>query len=124
MTHPRPRGYASSAEPIEQLPVVRTELIHSRCGKPAAEHPYPASPTIACPFPELPLAGFPIVPVEPTIRVCGIPDPSSIPPEVMRLLDDLARACRDAYGLGVEVTADDPEQLAEALDMLRRGLGL
>lgn len=141
MSHPHPRGYASSAEPIEQLPrvqpgpgpgaidapFVRVDLIHSRCGKRAAEHPYPASPMIACPFPALPTGAIPIEFVqdtEPRVRVVGLPDTVHLPGDVLEALDHLARVCRTAYGMGVEVEADRSEEVAEAMDTLRRALGL
>jgi hypothetical protein len=67
---------------------------------------------------------FAVRPPEPAVRIVGVPDPSSIPPEVMRCLDDLARACREAYGLGVEVEGGGEREAALlALETLRRYLG-
>jgi hypothetical protein len=70
------------------------------------------------------LVEFTIAPPEPAVRVVGIPETTAIPPAVMRCLDALACACRDAYGLGVEVEGGGEREAALlALEMLRRYLG-
>ena len=83
-------------------------------------------------FAELPIkpptVGHPVeialVPAESAVRVVGIPDTTAIPPEVMRGLAELARACRDAYGMGVEVEAQQNHEAAVlAVETLRRYLG-
>jgi len=64
---------------------------------------------------------FAVVPPEPAVRVVGIPDTTSIPPAVMRCLDALALACRDAYGMGVEVEGPGGrETVLDALETIRR----
>jgi len=60
---------------------------------------------------------------EDAVRV-RLPDTASIPPAVLQALDALATACREAYGLGVEVIADDRDDARAALDVLRRCLDL
>lgn len=55
----------------------------------------------------------------PTILV-RLPDTGTIPPAVREALDDLARACHEAYGYGVEVIPDDRDDVYAALDLIRR----
>jgi hypothetical protein len=99
------------------------ELLHSRCGRRFAEHPYPASPAIACPFPARPPVEFTLGPVEPVVRVCGIPNPGDLPGPVVEVLIALAEALRDHYGLGVEVEAEGEREAAvRAVETLRRYL--
>jgi hypothetical protein len=62
---------------------------------------------------------------EPRVLVRGLPDPGHMPDAVSTALDGLARACRDAYGMGVEVTAEgDLDEVREALELIRRRLDL
>lgn len=120
------------SEPSSRLPVtghlVSVELLHARCGKPAREHPHPGIVEQVCPFPALPHAGIPLEFVrdtEPRVLVRGLPDPAHMPEPVAAALDQLAAACREAYGMGVEVTADgDLDDIRDALDTIRRRLDL
>lgn len=67
---------------------------------------------------------FAVAPPEPAVRIVGIPDTTAIPPAVMCVLDDLAAACREEYGLGVEVESGGEHEAALlALETLRRYLG-
>lgn len=106
---------------VEGLQLVR---VHPWCGRPLSEHPPEArAPGAACPFPAQAPVEF-ARDDEPRVRVLGLPDTVHLPGDVMEALDHLARVCRTAYGMGVEVEADRSEELSEALDVVRRGLGL
>jgi hypothetical protein len=59
--------------------------------------------------------------VEPgPVVLVRLPDTANFPPAVREALDDLARACHEAYGYGVEVIADDRDDVYAALDLIRR----
>lgn len=72
-------------------------------------------------FPEV---EFAVAPVEPVVRVVGIPDTVQLPGDVLEALEHLARVCRTAYGMGVEVEAAGEREAAQlAVETLRRYLG-
>lgn len=95
-------------------------LIHVRCGRPFGEHPH-GSPNLGCPFDALAWREVEFAPAEPTIRVVALPNPGQLPAPVAEALTALAQACRDTYGMGVEVEGETGREVArEALDTLRR----
>lgn len=103
------------------LPLVH---IHPWCGRPLGEHAAWVAPESPCEFPERGPIEFATAPPEPAVRIVGLPDPGHLPAAVSGALNALAQACRDAYGLGVEVEpVGDREAAQLAVETIRRYLG-
>jgi hypothetical protein len=62
---------------------------------------------------------FVAVAPEDSVRV-RLPDTATIPPPVLAAIEQLATACREEYGYGVEVIPDDRDDVYAALDLIRR----
>lgn len=118
-----PPGYDATVR-RRALDLFSGDLIHGPCGRKLSEHP--GSIAALCRFPAVdrPAVEF-TRDTEPRVRVVGLPDTVHLPGDVLEALDHLARVCRTAYGMGVEVTADgDLDEVRAALDTIRRRLDL
>lgn len=101
-------------------------MLHARCGRPSHEHPGGFHLGGPCPFPAVDREPVEFTrDTEPRVLVRGLPDPAHMPAAVSDALDGLAAACREAYGMGVEVTAEgDLDEVRDALELIRRRLDL